>query len=757
MFTAHNILPTIANRLYLAGLFLVPLTVVASYTMPILTLKMLIAAIALVGALILTVLSAFKRGGLSLPLSLLVGSVWLLPLAYLIAGLLGPAFTWSLVGAALDMDTVFFMTLIGLSVSLPYALFEKRTDTVRAILVLFAVSWVVGIFHLARLFLGAETLSFGVMTNELFSPLGKWNDVAIFYGLIALVALISLETMVLKAVERYVLLGTLAISVFFVAVVNFMPVWIALALLSFGVVLYKFLLAPREGSMFSFAATIVFVIAVTASLFTSTIGSSLGRALNIEQIEARPSWSSTFEVTRHALNADPITGIGPNLFVLEWDKSRPAELNQSIFWNADFTSGVGMLPSVPTTTGLLGTLAWALFIGLFIAAGVRGLIQRLPADPHTTQLMSLTFLGALYVVVMSAVYLPSPQVLLVGFSLMGMFGALYHREWGRNFDVDFRDRPRVGFVLVLGLALTLVGSVLSFYGVGTVFAAARAYEQAAYAAQVGANPDRSLEFLETSLALYPTDQAYRLRTLAHLAKLNEVVSGATTPSAEVQQQFQRELGAAVESGLSAVRLNGENYRNWAVLGAAYQSVVPLNVDGSYDASVNAYNRARELNPLLPSLPLSLAQIELSRERSSAARPHLEEAVTLKPDFTAALTLLAQLELQDGNIKKAIDRAESAALFEPSNPIMHFQVGILKFEDTDYRGAGESFARAVQLAPEYSNARYYLGRVYYVLKDTERAIAEFTEVLRLNPDNADVTSVLAALKSGRNPFSTAPQR
>lgn len=755
--TAHNALSFIANRLYLAGLFLLPTAVVVSFTMPLVPLKMLIATIALVGALIFTILGAFKRGGLSIPLSLIIGAAWLLPIAYALAGLLGPSFMWSVIGAGLDMDTVFYMSLIALAVSLPFAVFEKRSDFVRALFVLLVASWIIALFHLIRLFFGAETLSFGIMGNPLFSPLGKWNDVAIFFGLTSLVSLVALESMTLQVMERYAVVATLVVSLFFVAVVNFVPVWVALGVIAFGVVLYKFLLAPRESAKFSAAATVVFVISIVAVIFSSSLGSSFGRTFGVEQIEARPSWGSTLEIVKHSVGQDALTGIGPNLFLLEWDKARPELINQSIFWNADFTSGVGMIPSIPVTTGVVGSVVWILFILAFLVAGVRGLMLRAPQDEHSFHLMMVTFTGALYMLAMATFYLPSAQLTLIGFALLGMFAALYHREsGGKSFSVDFRESPRIGFVVVLVLALTLVASALTLFGTGTVFASARSYEQAARAAQVDGNLDRAIEYLNASVQLYPTDQSYRLGALIHLAKLNQIIGSVDEkPSAETQQAFQDELGAAVEGALAAVRFNEQNYRNWAALGAAYQSVVPLNVDGSYEAAVNAYKRARDLNPSMPTLAMSLAQIELAKGNQESAKQYVEEAVTLKRDYTQALMLLVQLELEGGNLKKAIERAESASVFEPSNPVMHFQVGVLKFEDEDFQGAGEAFTRAVELAPDYANARYFLGRTYIRIKDFTKAIAEFKEVLRLNPESADVQGVITALEAGTDPFAPVP--
>lgn len=758
MLTAQNFFSFFSNRLYLAGLFLLPTIVVFSLTMPAVPLKMAVATVAFVAALVLTILGAFKRGALSLPLSLIIGAVWLIPVAYLVSALLGPSFTWSLIGAGLDMDTVFFMSLSALAVSLPLAVFEKRADVMRALFVLLVASWLVAIFHFVRLIVGPEALSFGVMLNPLFSPIGKWNDLAIFSGLMGILSLILLESLDLKRVERYVLMATLIVSLFFVAVVNFVPVWVAFGLIAFAVLVYKFILAPREHARFSVASTVVFVVAIVAIIFSASVGSSLGRSFGVEQIEARPSWSSTFEVAKATLSDAPLTGSGPNTFLLEWDKHRPALINESIFWNADFTSGVGMLPTAAVTTGLIGSLAWLLFIVFFVMAGIRGLMLRAPQDAQTTSLMMATFVGGLYMLAMAVVYLPSPQLALIGFVIIGMFVALYHKEaGGRSVDIDFRERPRIGFVVVLGLSLALVGSVLAVYGVGTSFIATHQYERAARAAQVDGDFDRALTHISTSAAYVPNDQTYRLQALVHLAQLNQVVNASVNtnaPSQDAQQKFQQSLGAAVESALAAVRFNEENYRNWATLASTYQAVVPLNVDGSYEASVSALERARALNPLAPTIPFSLAQLDVAKSKSETAKKFVEEALALKQDYTPALTLLAQLELESGNLDRAIERAEAASVFEPSNAVFHFQVGVLKFEAKDYQGAGEALTRALEIAPDYSNARYYLGRTYVALKDLEKALAEFREVLKLNQGNAEVEGIISTLEGGKDPFAPA---
>jgi tetratricopeptide (TPR) repeat protein len=747
-----------ANRIYLAGLFLLPTILVWSAMVSPQSLKMVVAAVMLIGALTVSALGAFKRGGFMVPMSPLLGAAWLLPFAYIVSSVFAPSFLNALVGSALDTDTVLFMALLALAASLPYFVFEHKSDYTRAFQVLFVSAAVVALFHLVRLFLGSDALSFGIFTSPLFSPLGKWNDVSIFFGLVGLLSLVALESVHLKGMHRTVLGVALAVSLFFVAVVNFVAVWVVLGIAALGIVLYRALLSTGNARM-SVASSLVLVVAVLAVIFTGTFGAQLGRSFGVEQIEARPSWGSTVAVATQTLASSPIVGSGPNTFLFEWDKYRPSLINQSVFWNADFTSGVGLIPTSLIATGLLGLLAWVGLIGLFLLSGVMGLLLRTSQDQTSFHLLLVSFVGALYILVMSVIYLPSVQLLIVGFALLGMFGALYHRERnGTTVSLDFKERPRLGFVAVLGLALTLVVSVLTLYGVGTVFASNIQFERASRAAQVDGNMQLAGEYLDSANSLFAQDRYYRLGVLIHIAEMNVLVN--SDPSAmqadEAQQKFQKALGAAVESGLQAVRLNDQNYRNWQSVSSAYQSVIPLNIDGSYEAAVNALQKAQELNASMPSLPFARAQIEIVRQKTPEARAFIEEALALKQDFTPALLLLAQIELNSGNLKEAIKRAESASVFEPSNPVMQFQVGVLKFENKDYAGAETALKNAVSLAPDYANARYYLGRVLLTLGNKDGALKEFAEVERLNPDNADIKGVTAAIQAGTDPFAPAPE-
>jgi cytochrome c-type biogenesis protein CcmH/NrfG len=66
-------------------------------------------------------------------------------------------------------------------------------------------------------------------------------------------------------------------------------------------------------------------------------------------------------------------------------------------------------------------------------------------------------------------------------------------------------------------------------------------------------------------------------------------------------------------------------------------------------------------------------------------------------------------------------------------------------------ASAAFEQAIALVPEYANAKYFLGLSYAATSRFEAAAALFEDLARSNPDNAEVSLILANLRERRAPF------
>ena len=201
--------------------------------------------------------------------------------------------------------------------------------------------------------------------------------------------------------------------------------------------------------------------------------------------------------------------------------------------------------------------------------------------------------------------------------------------------------------------------------------------------------------------------------------------------------------------------NNRNYYNWIALGRVYEALAQLRTTNAYENALVAYSKAAELNPNTPEIFLARARLEVVRGEFDKAREEIGKALAQKSDYTAAILLLAQIEIATGNTNDAIDSLFAAAKVSPTNPVIFFQLGFLEYSVKNYQVATAALEQAVSLVDNYSNARYFLGLAYYYYERPADAIVQFERIAELNPDNAEVKQILENLKGGKDPLTGAP--
>ena len=116
----------------------------------------------------------------------------------------------------------------------------------------------------------------------------------------------------------------------------------------------------------SFSALFILLVSIAFVVQGDSLGNYVASVFNISQVEARPSWTTTLSIAGGTYKSSPIFGSGPNTFPEQWWAFRPDAVNATPFWNVNFESGVGMIPTSFVTTGMLGALAWGTFFLLFL-------------------------------------------------------------------------------------------------------------------------------------------------------------------------------------------------------------------------------------------------------------------------------------------------------------------------------------------------------------------------------------------------------
>ncbi|MCX6788251.1 MAG: tetratricopeptide repeat protein [Candidatus Kaiserbacteria bacterium] len=739
-------------------------------TIPFMTTKVFLLAAGALITLAVYILARLSRGNVILPPFMLVGALWLPVVAYaLSATFSGSLFTNAFWGTALEPDTLGFMLTVTVLGTLT-AFILRRSEHYRSFFTVGA--WIFGVV----VALEALVVIVGQIKPDFISPafsiVGSFEDLTLFLGLGIVGTLITLRELGLSERAHRVHIALLAGSLALLAIANSSLAWTLVALISLGLFVEAIMqrkvsaanadlddvavmdeapLAEDEGTR-SFIVPL-FVLAISLFfLIGGTLGGALANALHINALNVRPSLQSTLAVGQKVYATAPVFGSGPGTFGVEWLKHRDASLNSTVFWNTDFSSGIGFIPTSFVTTGFVGIVAWIVFLALFIVLGLRTLILRAPQDAFIRYVALLSFVATIYLFTTAVFGLPNAIILVLAFVFAGLFisttrFAVQGQQWG----VIFARSPRIGFVIVFSLTIVLLTSVVAAYSLVGRYIATTTLAGAGASFSAG-DFDAADSAAKNSVSFAPSAAAYQLEAGIASARLDQIAASSTMQASAAQQAFQAALSSGINAALTATQLVPSDYQNWLLLGNLYAKAVPLKVAGAYDSAKTAYEKAQELNPTNPQIPYILAQLNIANKNIKAAKDNLKAAITLKQDYTTAIFLLSQLEVQDGNVKEALNAALAAAYFTPNNPNILFQVGILSAAEGNYTDAVSALSAAVAANPQFANARYFLAAVYAKQDNLKDALVQMQAIADMSAENAKaIESQVAALTAGRNPF------
>lgn len=127
-----------------------------------------------------------------------------------------------------------------------------------------------------------------------------------------------------------------------------------------------------------------------------------------------------------------------------------------------------------------------------------------------------------------------------------------------------------------------------------------------------------------------------------------------------------------------------------------------------------------------------AQKSLNKEDRAGAEAHLEKAIEISPQFSAAWNTLGVLAYQERKMELAEERFRQAerldpALFEPVVNLGGVLLNLGKYED-----ALQYNARAVERRPRDPLAHVQLGLTYLQLKRTDLAVRHLEEGKHIDP-------------------------
>lgn len=735
--------------------FLLPVFFVPAQTISFLMGKSILLTVFVFLLFALWLFEVLKNKSFSFTKNLILISSILVPFSYLLSSLFSGSWKANLWGYDFGINSFSVILSFFLLMFLVAHFFSDK----KKIIYLYAgflLSFVVMLFfHIPRLILGPEFLSLGLLNTMTNNLLGSWNELGIFFGLIALLSLLAIFLIKENSVIKIVGYVFLSIALFFTTLVNFVSVWWLLFLLSLILILYNFFIkkSSQSVSLSKKIPIIPMIIVVLALLFIfakGSVGNFLPTLFNISNTEVRPSVNSTVDVIQSSFIQNSFIGIGPNEFAKQWSFSKPVAINNTQFWNIDFSSGTSFILTTLVGVGLFGFLAWLLFFASILFLGFK--LLRVPYRNKFDQYLSWSvFSATVYLWVFSFVYVPNVVILSLSFLFSGLLLSLSYQEKIVSLKtISFSRSGRKSLAVVIISFLFLL-SILGIYLFTNKVVASFQAQKSLVVLNSEGNLEKSLELMQKAGKNSNYDLYYRLLSEMSLLQLQTVLNQKDVAKETMMTQFQTVLDNTLAYANIAVNLDKRNYQNWLSLGDVYRSVVSLKVEGAYDKALEAYGNTIALNPYNPFIALSLANLEIANGDLEKSKGYLTTAIQMKNNYSDAYYLLSQIELNAGKPEEAINVIDVLTKMAPNDSQAFLQLGALKYEVGKYEEAVSSLEQSLGLNPYSVDTAYLLGLSYGKVGKREEAIRIFDSLQKSLPNDTSISTILENIKNGHDPL------
>jgi tetratricopeptide (TPR) repeat protein len=717
--------------------------------------KVLIVIFALGFALIFFSLSALRAGEIRFKLNSSSLAIWGVVLAAFISASLSGDIVDSLVGDFFGIHTVVFLLVLATIIFSVTNFLSRKKDIINLYTLLISSGAVVGVYQIAKLIFGSSWLSLGVFPTLTSSPLGSWNDLALFFGLILLLIMVIVEHFSLSRLAQISLLSVSFLSLLILAVVNFFQIWVILSVSSLVVLMFS-LSKNRSFDSQTNKTNIITSVVISLSIFVVSVmfvlgGSALGKVVsdttNVSYIEVRPSMTATFDIVNSVYKENAFVGIGPNKFIDAWRLYKNPLINETVFWNNPFTAGFSYILTSVATIGILGIFAWLIFFTSFLYVGFRFLFIGRNEDRLWHFIGVSSFVASLYLWGITFIYVPGPMILILGAIFIGLVFASFNvTKVKKEISISIINNRQAGFVLTALTMIVIVVSVSALFLSGRQYSSLYNFNKTVVLAKSGLSIDTVESNILKSFDLSNNDRYLREVVGLQISKINALLI-LDEPTDVQRKQFEDILIQAISNAKLAVDIDPTDPQNWIVIADIYSILAKNNVEGAYDKARETYQNATIYDPTNPTIKLLSARLESQIGNLDGAKAEALKAIELKKNYKDAFLIVTQIDIARGDIEGAIKSAQASITLEPNNAARYYQLGVLQLTNEKVDLAVKSLQQAVSLDKNYSNARYYLAISYDQLGDTDKALEQLEIVRELNPDNPSVLQFIAKLEAG----------
>ena len=744
----------IVQYMVAALVFLIPLFFVPGLPASLGFDKVLISVVIGLAIVLLTSLLALRYKKVSTVLPLALISFWAFVAIAFLGGLLSGDIQDSLRGSVFEPQTAGFFAVMGLLMTVPLVLQQSKKMSLKTLVFFGSSAAVIIVYTLLRIVTGLKFLSFGSFQAVTFSPVGSFNDLAIFAALVVILGLITLLQLPLRKGMQLAVAALIVGSLILLAIVNFFHLWVVIGFFGLLLLVYTFtrdtLFTPTsEEAKVSISPVLIGVtmlVCVVSILFVVAgqyLGARINSLTNISYVEVRPSVTATIDIARGVYKDDVLLGVGPNRFADAWRMHKDQSINETIFWNTDFNAGFGFVPTIFVNLGILGGLAIVIFHGLYLYLGSRMLLRGNAADSFWFYFGVMTFVASVFLWGMAYVYVSGPAILLLTALFTGLSFVAYRALVPTAaITVPLVSSRRQGFLLMTVVIILITASVSVVFTIGKQYVAQAQFSEARSTSKT---PEEFQQKVGLAISQYRDDAFVGALAQVKLISLRQLMT-KTKPTEDEQKQFVNTAAQAIEIAKVAIKLDPTSSDAYATLADIYILLAAAGIPDAENEAIAKLEDARWRNPVNPSYDLMGAYMSVQLNDAGQARERIAKALSLKSNFSEALFLSSQIDIKEGKIDNAIGTTRQIISLEPNNPTRYYQLGVLFAANKDVNSAIAAYEAAISLDQNFANARYMLALTYIDAKRLDDALTQLKIVQETNKDNEQLKNLITQLET-----------
>ncbi|MGZ3745109.1 MAG: tetratricopeptide repeat protein [Pseudobdellovibrionaceae bacterium] len=147
-------------------------------------------------------------------------------------------------------------------------------------------------------------------------------------------------------------------------------------------------------------------------------------------------------------------------------------------------------------------------------------------------------------------------------------------------------------------------------------------------------------------------------------------------------------------------------------------------NGNYPAALSDLLKAEELDPTNPAVQNNLGLVYFMRQRLDLAEKHLRRALSLNKKYSDARNNLVSILIEEGKFQEAEKEVLLVIddLTYPSVDKAYINLGLAQFNQKNYTQSKESFLHAINFSRSNCVANTYYGRSFFEMNDYDNASA-----------------------------------